>query len=547
MPSLWADSSIAEFVPQGYESAHAVQADGQNSSAMAPGLDNYALHSALQSLTTTPQPQMSNPYLQDPNSLNAASYFQNANSFAQPLQHHLYMPLAPHRENLLTFQRTTHDFFIPEDLRREFQRRNEAALQVLPNGAVLPTVDHFHSLVPLDTQTQKHNTIFGYGSWLYKAINSKDGQMYALRRIEGYRLTNEMAIRCLQPWKRLNCASITTIHDVFTTRNFGDSSLIFVTDYHPSSTTLAEHHLTTSLVGRSGDRYPIRNQNPQHVPESTLWSYMVQIASALKTIHSNGLAAQMIHPTKVLLTSKNRIRLNACGIFDVIKYDPAQGGLQRAFKGEQQDDFSQLGRLILSIAVGNIAAYSHPQKYFDGLARGYTNHLRECLSWLITNSNPDQPKSVDILLSEISSNLTTVLDNTYHAIDTMESTLATSLEDGRMARLMFKLNIILERSDQESNRAWSESGERYMLKLFRDYVFHSVDHNGRPNTDLGHIVGCLNRLDAGSTEAIQLASRDGDTMFIVSYKELKRGFENAWNELSAAGSSGAIGKGRNMK
>lgn len=49
------------------------------------------------------------------------------------LQYHLYSPLAPHRDNLLAYQRTSHDFFIPDELRREFQRRNEATLQVLPS------------------------------------------------------------------------------------------------------------------------------------------------------------------------------------------------------------------------------------------------------------------------------------------------------------------------------------------------------------------------------------------------------------------------------
>lgn len=41
---------------------------------------------------------------------------------------------------------------------------------------------------------------------------------------------------------------------------------------------------------------------------------------------------------------------------------------------------------------------------------------------------------------------------------------------------------------------WSETGDRYMLKLFRDYLFHQVDENGAPWMDMAHIVQCLNKV-----------------------------------------------------
>jgi len=50
--------------------------------------------------------------------------------------------------------------------------------------------------------------------------------------------------------------------------------------------------------------------------------------------------------------------------------------------------------------------------------------------------------------------------------------------------------------------AWSETGDRYLLKLFRDYVFHQVTADGRPYLDLSHVVYCLNRLDAGSGDKV---------------------------------------------
>lgn len=49
---------------------------------------------------------------------------------------------------------------------------------------------------------------------------------------------------------------------------------------------------------------------------------------------------------------------------------------------------------------------------------------------------------------------------------------------------------------------WSETGDRYMLKLFRDYLFHTVTEDGRPWLDHAHIIQCLNKLDAGTLEKV---------------------------------------------
>lgn len=41
---------------------------------------------------------------------------------------------------------------------------------------------------------------------------------------------------------------------------------------------------------------------------------------------------------------------------------------------------------------------------------------------------------------------------------------------------------------------WSETGDRYIIKLFRDYVFHQVDESGNPVVNLSHVLSCLNKV-----------------------------------------------------
>lgn len=490
-----------------------------------------------------------NPYAQDPTGLSGASFYQNANAFQSAPSYHLYWPIGPQPTNLLAYQRTAHDFFIPDSLREDLQKKSEVARQVIPNSS-LPPIEQFHSLVCLDTSQHKNQSLFGYPSWVYKAVSGKDGNTYALRRLENFRLTNENAIRSVQPWKRILNGSVVTIHDAFTTRAFGDSSLILVTDYHPCSKSLAEEYFKISPMQ---SRFHGRQTTSSHIPEQVLWGYLVQIASALKAIHGMGLAARLITPSKVLLTSKNRIRLNACAIMDVVQYDNG-----RSLPELQADDLVQLGRLILCIANNNATAHLSMQKSMDHITRAYPGRLKEAVKYLLDPQPPPgtptsptaatpAPKDIDTFLGGIADQIVSVFDSTLHAEDTLVNTLGLELESSRLVRLLVKLNFINERPELDASipipsgstsnpsSSWAETGERYYLKLFRDYVFHQVDNNGHPVTNLAHVLDCLNKLDAGSEEKIALISRDEQNVLVVSYRELKRGVESAFQDLVKAG------------
>ncbi len=65
------------------------------------------------------------------------------------------------------------------------------------------------------------------------------------------------------------------------------------------------------------------------------------------------------------------------------------------------------------------------------------------------------------------------------------------------------------------------AGDRYLLKLFRDFVFHQASEDGAPQIDYGHIVEALNKLDAGVSEQLLLLSRDEASMLVVSYADIK--------------------------
>jgi PAB-dependent poly(A)-specific ribonuclease subunit 3 len=421
----------------------------------------------------------------------------------------------------------THDFFLPEKLREDLQKKAEASLQVMPNSH-LPQLDNYHSLVALDMTQRKNANIFGYPSWVYKATSSKTGKLYCLRRLEGYRLTNENAIRSVKEWRRLDNANIVTVHDAFTTRAFGDSSLIFVQDYHPLSKTLAEVHLAANSV--HGSRYQAKGP----ISEAVLWGYIAQIANAIRAIHSINLAARCIDVSKITLTDKNRIRLTACSILDVVQFDN-----RRPLQELQQEDFVQFGRTILCLTTNTLPAHlTNLKASMEQMSRTYSVELRDTVLWLLTPPQAPAQKSIDEFTRGIAGHIVTTLDQSFHRSDELTSELYRELENGRIARLMMKLGAVNERQEFEGDRSWSENGERYMLKLFRDYVFHQVDANGNPVLDMGHMIRCLNKLDAGSDERVCLTSRDEQTSFLVSYKELKKQLGNAFGELQKGSKQG---------
>ncbi|EDO00286.1 hypothetical protein SS1G_14156 [Sclerotinia sclerotiorum 1980 UF-70] len=338
-----------------------------------------------------------------------------------------------------------------------------------------------------------------------------------------------LTIRAVKKWNEVNSAGVVSFIDAFTTRQFKDNSLIIVTNYHPLSKTLLEVHFSATTTNRYGSRL-----NPR-IPEDTLWAYIAQITLAIKAVHQANFAVRCMHLTKVILTDKNRIRLNACPIFDILHYE-----YRRDIKELQSEDLCLFGVLMLSLATVN--ATITPQTTaqvlktnLEGLSRFYSVELIDTIRWLLTTPSTTEPKDLETFMRGISGRMTTALDSSLQAHDEITSELYRELENGRLVRLMAKLGNINERPEYDTNVQWSEVGERYILKLFRDYVFHPVDADGRPVTDMAWILKCLNKLDAGSDEKIQLTSRDGENCFIVSFKDIKKQVNAAWGDLQKPG------------
>ncbi|BGP03296.1 hypothetical protein NBRC10513v2_007026 [Rhodotorula toruloides] len=553
-----------------YNFAHALAPPGANGGAPGlPGLGHAAAAAAAEAAYYHNGMGAMHP---------AAMGFQR-----QPLQYHLYHPLPStnprHLSSNLSSRTGSHSpttsFFLPPALHISLTQKSEATQTTPSVDLKLPEeVGGYTGLVPLDRPPSEGGGggvgWVGYRGWVYKAWKEGEGRCYALRRIEGFRLQHEAAIAAVEKWTRVRHPGLVGVREAFTTRAFGDHSIIFVYDFHPCSQTLYEAHLSplaslppnpwsTPLThhhhpaqhhvhhgphaahaspfrpggtlarpaGSSPSSTPAGGANSTALPERVLWSYVVQLASALKCVHNSGLAMRTVDVNRVLVTGKNRVRLGGGGVLDCLTWDGGQN-----IPAHQQDDLLSFGKLIIALACGSTSAVHNLPKSVDHISRMYSPDLKNVVLYLL--SKPGPRKTIEEVLALMGPRVVDELNSSLVAEDTLEHELMRELENGRLVRLLTKFGFINERPEFDHDPRWAETGDRYLIKLFRDYVFHQVDETGRPVTDLSHVLTALNKLDAGVDEKIMLVSRDEQSCLIVSYREIKNCIESAFADLSRA-------------
>ncbi|CAA9997558.1 unnamed protein product [Nesidiocoris tenuis] len=410
-------------------------------------------------------------------------------------------------------------------------------------------VDNYHELVPLEplpSIAKPH--LIPYTTSTYKATHMRTGVRYCLKRVHGYRLPNSKCMVLVDMWKKLIHSNIVQLKEVFTTKAFGDQSIVFVYEYHPSSETLLAKHFSQpdGLNGysesfSSNPNAPrpyshsknslLRQQAASGMlPETTIWSYIIQLTGALAVIHAAGLAARCLDPSKIIHTGHMRLRLSTPAILDVITFDGSVANPLTLIPHYQQEDLTTLGRLILALVCRSLIAVQRDnlQTSLDLMSRTYSPDLRNLVVYLLTSKNV---RSVVELMPMIGARYYSQLDTVQYQNDILRSELAKEMENGRLLRLIVKLCSINERPELNLDPSWSETGDRYMLKLFRDHVFHLVTEDGRPFLDMAHIVYTLNKLDAGTHEKVCLMSRDEQSVLVATFAELKQCLEQSFSEI----------------
>ncbi|KAG7225041.1 hypothetical protein INR49_014496 [Caranx melampygus] len=312
--------------------------------------------------------------------------------------YHIYPPTAPHVAYMQP-KANAPSFFMADELRQELINRHlitMAQIDHSENPDVPSEVDSYHSLFPLEplpppNRMQKTSN-FSYITSCYKAVNSKDDLPYCLRRIH---------------------------------------ALVFSYDFHAGAETMFSRHFNDPAA----DSYFTKRKWGQHepppprqhaglLPESLIWAYIVQLSSALRTIHTAGLACRVMDPSKILITGKTRLRVNCVGVFDVLTFDNSQTNHLALMPQYQQADLVSLGKVVLALACNSLAGIQREnlQKAMELVSINYSSDLKNLILYLLTEQS--RLRSVNDIMPMIGARFYTQLDASQMRNDVIEEDLA---------------------------------------------------------------------------------------------------------------------------
>lgn len=485
-----------------------------------PGSDGVHSHSA-------PPPAVSQEN-------NGTTYFQNSMHLQNGIhQHHPPFDLARSHMNHLRPVYTKPDnddkkanvsLFMDEALRRRLLNDQMVSQMTLvgDDQTRLPAeIDTYHQLFPLENCDQKSATFNPIITSTFR-VNHRDGLQYCMKRIHACRNVSKSGLQTLEKWKSLRHSNIVSLHEVFTTKAFHDQSLVFIYNFHPSSDTFMDILFRSPNWTSKGELLNVRLEVTSN--EQTIWSFIVQLTSAIRQIHSAGLAYRSLDLTKILLNGKNRLRLGAVGIKDLLSGSP--NDINRF----QQQDMIDLGHVILSIASNSVVTCQTDNigKALEIVQKKFSKDLHGIITYLIFGPNQvHRNRNINDLMPLIGARFYTMVDDSLLRGDEIEKELSTGLENGRLFRLMCKLGAV-DRNDFSNEY---ETGDRYLLKLFRNHLFHQMNENGSPWLDMSHIVQNLNKLDIGSSERFLLTSNDNENVLVVSYNDIQHAVSKCFQEL----------------
>lgn len=150
------------------------------------------------------------------------------------------------------------------------------------------------------------------------------------------------------------------------------------------------------------------------------------------------------------------------------------------------DDIIALGHVMLVLATRAFTDAPHNELVSPGrlchIAARYSREFYALIFELLT-----KPPTVFALCDMLSGRAFDELDATYQCVDNCEGHISAEVGAGRVLRVILHLSSALSGSEKLASAPWSESGERYLLLLFMEYVFHQVDDSGTRMLDYGHV------------------------------------------------------------
>eukprot|EP00124_Ichthyophonus_hoferi_P003497 Ihof_evm1s306 gene=Ihof_evmTU1s306 len=406
-------------------------------------------------------------------SIGGTTYFYNNSPYHSPNISHYPSGVCSTTGGAWPHQETPSDLFMSENVRLELLHRNACLLARLDSndthGHPL-SLGKYHDLYPLDGTSSDHmndRLPLGYRSTCYKAIRESDGTPCCLRVLKGVKTSYDAIQMAIQSWKRIQHANVASLYDAFISNDFDEPALVCVSSYHPGAETLSSRYIKHHTANENGTAAA----NPIIFPEDLLWTFAVQLSSAVRSIQAAGLACGTLDPSKIIVTANNRIRLSAVGVLDILNFG---SDCPHSITYYQAEDLTLMGHLLLSLACGKWPDDSMEQctKHMETVEARYSSDFKNLLGYLLSPSEPHQPKTINDLMPMIGPRFYKEMEGAYSKMDRLYDDLSKEETNGKLLRLLCKMGFVVDRPEFDIDPTWSETGDRYLVKLLRDYTFH---------------------------------------------------------------------------
>ena len=410
-----------------------------------------------------------------------------------------------------------HSLYLPEEYRKYYHIQSVMTHSQVPAGSdVIKEVPQgYNCILPLDTEENSPvmsgfvGDAYDYPTKIFKVIRQSDGIPFALRRVDKLRTTTEITQVVKKAWGRIQHVGIVPLRDVF----MKSGAIFFLHEYMPGAKSVKELYLNNTAGGL--------------LPEHFLWDVAISLTSSLFAIHATQMACRCVSSSRILVTGRGRIWIGNAGITDVLEFES-----RKSLAELQRADLHGMGTLLLEMTC-RCSGSARPSAMKNSLqqisASGFSVQWVQFLMMILS----PQPLHIQQVMQTLGTRTFQSLSNMTRHAEALDRLLSRQIENGRLLMLLLKMGLVDDRpGGQNLRRQWS--GNAYMMKLFRDYVFHQVDEQGKPVMDFGHTIGALNKLDTGSREKIVLSSRDSKSLMVVSFADVQESLQRAFVGLLEA-------------
>lgn len=509
-----------------------------------PSISSMTPMSSIPSMSFT-QPQSSNnsfPKIINPSTNNFVPSNQQSLKYSKQ-KNVRFKPFFPQFDNqnmLMTqikednkdYKGTVKSLFMNQNLRHFFLNKLSFKHQIpvqhiQPFPFIIPlevniTKTNYHSLFPLFQKYENSSVLPPYQFGIYKAVEQENDEMVTIVHVKD---SQGIPNQTLAQYQVLNHPNIVRLRNFFTSTAFFQDKKAFDTNtYIPSK---LDNILVYDYVDYGESLYQIYIiQKILSLPsESEIWSFICQIFCALDAIHSNNLYYGCMSLRKILLSPQlKRIHLSSIGTHSLLQS-------KERLEIMQAQDIRGVAHIIIQLMNGNENEIINIEStLFKLKSKNYSKELIEFLEKLGTETITVK----EIIQNHLGLHLMKELTNLHDCYNTLENETLKEIENGRLFRLLVKLNFIIQKNENDSHPyRWTEEGDLYVLRLFFDHLFQFQIRDGISQINWVHVLENLNKLDSGVEHCINLASKDNLNILMVSYRELRECFQNVYNELTS--------------